>query len=36
MQELLSTETMERVFDPSYYLRQEEMIFSRVFAEPTR
>jgi len=36
MQELLSTETMDRIFDPSYYLRQEEMIFSRVFDESTR
>jgi adenylosuccinate lyase len=36
MQELLSAETMDRIFDPSYYLRQEEMIFSRVFDESTR
>jgi adenylosuccinate lyase len=36
MKELLSAEIMDRVFDPSYYLRQEEMIFSRVFDEPTR
>ncbi|WP_462325604.1 adenylosuccinate lyase [Desulfoplanes sp.] len=36
IQGLLSTETMDRVFDPSYYLRQEEMIFSRVFDGPIR
>ncbi|GAU08549.1 adenylosuccinate lyase [Desulfoplanes formicivorans] len=31
MKELLSAEVMDRVFDPSYYLRHEDMIFSRVF-----
>ncbi len=31
MQELLPADVMDRVFDPSYYLRQEDMIFSRVF-----
>ncbi len=32
MQSLLTPEVMDRVFDPSYYLRQEDMIFSRVFS----
>ncbi len=36
MLELLSAESMDRIFDPSYYLRQEEMIFSRVFKESNR
>ena len=31
MQKLLPADVMDRVFDPSYYLRQEDMIFSRVF-----
>jgi adenylosuccinate lyase len=35
IKELLSTEVMDRVFDPSYYLRKEDMIFSRVFDAPT-
>ena len=33
MKELLPAEVMDEVFDPSYYLRQEDMIFSRVFSE---
>ncbi len=31
MQQVLSTDVMDRIFDPSYYLRQEDMIFTRVF-----
>ncbi len=33
MKKVLSSQVMDQVFDPSYYLRQEEMIFSRVFDE---
>ncbi|MDD2284908.1 MAG: adenylosuccinate lyase [Paludibacter sp.] len=33
MKSLLSVHVIDEVFDASYYLRQEDMIFSRVFAE---